>query len=107
MTNNYLWYRIVGPDPNLRAADADRDNVAERLRKGHAEGRLDMTEFQHRLEDCYQAKTFGQLGELVGDLPREEVQTRRPALLSMLPVRWLLLPLAPVFFALLLISVAT
>ncbi len=67
----YLRARIVGPDPNLRAADADRESIAERLRKGHAEGRLEMTEFQERLERCYRAKTIGELRELVRDLPPE------------------------------------
>ena len=59
MTNQYLWDRLAGRDPKLRAADADRERIAERLRKGHAEGRLDMDEFQHRLERCLEARTFG------------------------------------------------
>jgi hypothetical protein len=59
MTNQELWYRISGPDPNLRVGDADREQVAERLRKSHAEGRLDLSEFQQRLEHCYAARTLG------------------------------------------------
>src|SRR5262249_2818389 len=66
MTNQYLWARIAGPDPNLRAADADRERVAERLRAGHAEGRLDIDELQERLERCFESKTLGELRELVG-----------------------------------------
>ena len=73
----YLWARIVGPDPDLRAADADRERIAERLRKGHAEGRLEMTEFQERLERCYRAKTMGELKELVRDLPLERQVEQR------------------------------
>jgi DUF1707 SHOCT-like domain len=72
MTSQYFWDRVAGRDPNLRAADADRERVAERLRTSHAEGRLDMDEFQQRLERCYEAKTLGELGELVRDLPRED-----------------------------------
>ena len=72
MANQYFLNRIAGPDPNLRAADADRERIAERLRNGHAEGRLDMDEFQQRLERCYEAKTLGELRELVKDLPRED-----------------------------------
>lgn len=70
MSNIYLWERLAGPNPNLRAADADRERIAERLRTGHAEGRLDTDEFQERLGRCYASKTVGELSELVKDLPR-------------------------------------
>jgi hypothetical protein len=71
MTNQYFLDRITGRTPEIRAADADREQTAERLRQSHAEGRLDIDEFQERLERCYEAKTLGQLGELVRDLPRQ------------------------------------
>lgn len=58
-------------DANLRAADADRDAVAEQLRRSHGEGRLDTDEFQQRIDRCYQAKTLGDLKELTADLPPE------------------------------------
>jgi len=67
---------IFGRDPNLRAGDADREAIAERLRNGHSEGRLDVQEFQERLDRCYQAKTIGELEQLVGDLPRERQPER-------------------------------
>ena len=80
MTNQYFWDRIAGRDPGLRAADADRERTGERLRAAHTEGRLDIAEFQERLERCYEAKTVGELGELVRDLPRpEEYDERRSA----------------------------
>ena len=41
MTSQYFLNRIAGQDPNLRAGDADRERVAGRLRKAHAEGRSD------------------------------------------------------------------
>ena len=72
MTNQYLWTRIAGQSPNLRASDADRERVADRLRTSHTEGRLDITEFQQRLDRCYEAKTYAELGELVSDLPRPQ-----------------------------------
>lgn len=72
MTNQYFLARIAGRDPNLRASDADRERIAERLRTSHAEGRLDLAEFQQRLERCYEARTLGELSELVGDLPRDD-----------------------------------
>jgi Flp pilus assembly protein TadB len=104
MTNQYLWARITGPDPNLRAADADRERAAERLRKGHAEGRLDMNEFQERLERCYEAKTIGQLRELVRDLPRPDEQVTRQSSGWMVPWRWRLGWAAPVLIALIAIA---
>jgi Domain of unknown function (DUF1707) len=73
--NDYIA-NIFTRDQNLRAADADREAIAERLRKSHAEGRLDVQEFQERLDRCLQAKTLGDLGQLVNDLPREPSRER-------------------------------
>ncbi len=67
---------FLGRDSNLRAGDADREAIAEHLRKSHAEGRLDVEEFQERLDGCYQAKTVGELKGLVDDLPRERPRER-------------------------------
>ena len=105
MTNQYLWERIAGRDPNLRAGDEDRERIAERLRKSHTEGRLDIDEFQQRLEHCYTARTFGELDPLVRDLPRhDELAERRPS-------RWLspwrLVPLLPILIALVVVSAVT
>ena len=72
MTNQYFLDRIAGRNPNLRAADADRERTADRLRKAHTEGRLDLAEFQQRVERCYKAITVGELEELVTDLPRQD-----------------------------------
>ena len=102
MTNPYFWERIVGRDPNLRASDADRERIAERLRKAHAEGRIDTDEFQDRLECCYEAKTFGQLDALVRDLPRQDELEKRRSLYPSLP--WRLGTLVPVLLALLVVS---
>nr|WP_108955470.1 DUF1707 domain-containing protein [Streptomyces fragilis] len=57
------------PLPELRAGDADRERVAERLRDALAEGRLDMDEFQERLDVVYAAKTYGELEPVTRDLP--------------------------------------
>ncbi|GAA3147737.1 hypothetical protein GCM10017687_76150 [Streptomyces echinatus] len=54
---------------DLRASDADRDRVAEILRDALAEGRLDMEEFEERLESAYRARTYGELAPLTRDLP--------------------------------------
>ena len=107
MTNSYLWARIAGPDPNLRAADADRERIAERLRTSHAEGRLDTAELQERIEHCYQAKTLGELSELVRDLPRQDEQDERRSVGRLQPWRWRVVPLLPILIALAVVSAAT
>ena len=57
------------PDPDLRASDADRERVAEVLRDALAEGRLDMEEFEERLESTYKARTYRELAPITRDLP--------------------------------------
>ena len=59
--------------PELRAADADRERVAEVLRDALAEGRLDMEEFEERLEATYRARTYGELAPITRDLPVGQV----------------------------------
>ncbi|MFD1830736.1 DUF1707 domain-containing protein [Streptomyces desertarenae] len=61
--------------PEMRASDADRERVAEVLREAVAEGRLDMEEFQERLDSAYTARTQGELAPLVRDLPRTTAPT--------------------------------
>ncbi|MEU8876859.1 DUF1707 domain-containing protein [Streptomyces javensis] len=58
------------PDPaGMRASDAERERIAEVLREAVAEGRLDMAEFEERLDAAYAARTHGELEPLVRDLP--------------------------------------
>lgn len=89
-------------DPSLRAADADREATSERLRRHHAEGRLDSEEFQERIDRCYQAKTVGELELLVTDLPPEPTAEGR------FHVRRLrMIPLVPIVIAIVAISAVT
>lgn len=106
MTNQYFMDRFGSRNADLRAADADRERIAERLRKSHAEGRLDLGEFQERLERCYEAKTMGELDALVTDLPRQEDHGERRPAGGSLPWRMGLVPLAPILIALLVVSAA-
>jgi hypothetical protein len=53
----------------LRASDADRERVAERLRAAAGEGRLTAEELEERLERALTARTEGELVPLVADLP--------------------------------------
>jgi hypothetical protein len=53
----------------MRAADSDREAVAERLRSALSEGRLDLHEYDERLQRAYAAKTYADLKGLLVDLP--------------------------------------
>ncbi|MEV1159451.1 DUF1707 domain-containing protein [Micromonospora chokoriensis] len=53
----------------MRAADADREAVAERLRVALNEGRLDLHEYDERLQRAYAARTYADLEALLTDLP--------------------------------------
>jgi hypothetical protein len=60
----------------LRASDADRDGVAERLRKAAGEGRLRTDELEERIELALSARTYGQLQRLIDDLPGRALMRR-------------------------------
>jgi Domain of unknown function (DUF1707) len=60
--------RAAGDD-RLRAADEDRQWVAERLRAALDQGRLRLGEYDERLHLAYQAQTYAELNLLLDDLP--------------------------------------
>jgi DUF1707 SHOCT-like domain len=65
----------------LRASDADREGVTERLRSAAAEGRLRTEELEQRIEAALSARTYGQLDALLADLPGKRLvvgRDRRP-----------------------------
>ncbi|WP_433271476.1 DUF1707 SHOCT-like domain-containing protein [Micromonospora vinacea] len=53
----------------MRAADSDRAAVADRLRVALDEGRLDLHEYDERLQRAYAARTYADLEVLLTDLP--------------------------------------
>jgi hypothetical protein len=55
--------------PDMRISDADRRSAGERLRHAMNEGRLDFAEYDARLAQAYDAKTFRDLDALFADLP--------------------------------------
>jgi hypothetical protein len=61
----------------LRASDADRERVVERLRAHAAEGRLDVQELEQRLAAAFAARTHGELEPLLADLPAHRPRSRR------------------------------
>jgi DUF1707 SHOCT-like domain/2TM domain len=63
---------------DLRASDAERDAVAERLRDAGGDGRLDPEELEQRLEAAYGARTHGELELLTADLPAPGTSAREP-----------------------------
>jgi hypothetical protein len=64
---------------DLRASDAEREQVAERLRRAAVEGRLGADELDDRLGAALSARTFGELDVLIADLPVTEVARHRPS----------------------------
>jgi hypothetical protein len=79
----------IEPDrPPVRAADADRERVVELLREHTTAGRLNMQEYEERVDSAYAAKTIADLRPLLADLP-----VRLDAVLPLetrhdLPPRW-------------------
>lgn len=74
-------------DDSLRAADRDRDEVAEILREQYAQGRLTMEEFDERSTAAAGAKTMGDLRALTVDLPTPAEP--RPEPWSPTRMRWI------------------
>jgi uncharacterized protein DUF1707/uncharacterized protein DUF4190 len=74
--------RIVGHERGLRttmrAADADRDRVAEYLGAAYSEGRLSKDEYDARLENALSARTYADLDQLVTDLPAAQAAAVPP-----------------------------
>jgi len=56
-------------EADLRASDADREEVVALLREAFAEGRLTPEEHSERVDAAYAARTRGELVPLTGDLP--------------------------------------
>jgi hypothetical protein len=54
---------------DMRAGDSDRQAVADQLKAALDEGRLDLSEYDERLQKTYTARTYGDLTGLLDDLP--------------------------------------
>src|SRR3954447_3608853 len=103
------YYQSMTPAPSLsdpsaalRASDAERERIAEQLRRHHLDGRLDTDELQERLAACYAARTAGELEPLVADLPGGRAEPRR----APRPLRSSPPALAAVLFVLLALATA-
>ncbi|MEV4638276.1 DUF1707 domain-containing protein [Actinoplanes sp. NPDC049548] len=54
---------------DMRVGDAERQAAADRLKVALEEGRLELNEYDERLQRAYAAKTYGELDGLTADLP--------------------------------------
>jgi hypothetical protein len=64
---------------SIRASDADRERVADRLRDHAVAGRLTTDELDERSGRAFAARTLGELDALLADLPRERRSGPPPA----------------------------
>ena len=82
------------PRGQIRAADDDRERIAERLRNAAVEGRLSAQELERRVETALAAPTYAELDRVVADLPQTRLPRpahRRPELGAFLATSVLLL----------------
>jgi Domain of unknown function (DUF1707)/Cell wall-active antibiotics response 4TMS YvqF len=69
----------LGPSGEVRASDAEREAVVERLRVATVEGRLTLSELTERTEAAYTATTRGELVPITADLPAVSSSPTTPA----------------------------
>lgn len=67
--NAMIEGEMSGVDNTIRASDAERDAVVETLRRHTADGRLTMAEFEDRVAEAFAARTRGDLGPVLRELP--------------------------------------
>src|SRR5687767_15961189 len=70
------------PARQLRASDADREQVAAVLRRAAGEGRLELAELDERLAAVYAARTYADLEPITRDLPVEGESPKPPVPLA-------------------------
>jgi hypothetical protein len=77
-TNSQTWLLAASRRrtsyAGLRISDAERAEVADLLAKHYGDGRLDQAEFNQRLDQAMQAKTYADLDGILVDLPRTDAE---------------------------------
>ncbi|MFD7837377.1 DUF1707 and DUF4190 domain-containing protein [Streptomyces sp. NPDC059761] len=63
------WQPAPTAQSAMRASNTDRDRTVDVLKAAFAEGRLSREEYGQRFDAAYKAQTYGQLAQLVADLP--------------------------------------
>ncbi|MGW0596080.1 DUF1707 and DUF4190 domain-containing protein [Streptomyces sp. NPDC002776] len=75
-----VWPSWQGGSSSMLASHADRERAVDVLRAGFGEGRMEQPEFEKRVARAYAARTVGELGLLVADLPNGPVPQPVPFL---------------------------
>jgi len=81
MTENYL-------PAEMRASDSDRDAVVSDLSEHFQAGRLTAGEFDERTGRALAARTWGELRDLLADLPATRLGPQAPATRSLSAGPW-------------------
>ncbi|MFF4847458.1 DUF1707 and DUF4190 domain-containing protein [Streptomyces sp. NPDC001194] len=63
------WQPVPTAQSAMRASNTDRDRTVDVLKAAYAEGRLSREEYGQRFDAVHKAQTYGQLAQLVADLP--------------------------------------
>jgi hypothetical protein len=90
-----------------RASDADREHVAKRLHRAALEGRLQPDELEERLALALSCRTFGELDELLVDLPGEGLKDPRALFGERVPGRRVTAAVAIVVVGLVVLALLT
>ena len=64
--------------PSSLAGTRDREKTADLLGQALAQGYLDLTEYEQRVQQAFQTHTVGELKELVADLPLDRIRRADP-----------------------------
>ncbi|NKY86196.1 DUF1707 domain-containing protein [Nocardia veterana] len=82
---------------HVRASDADREKIVEQLRSAMNEGRLNLAEFDDRVQQVYAARTYGELAPILSDLPAVHAERQRAPRSRTVPP-WVLIMWTPWVF---------
>jgi len=93
-------------NPGMRVSHAERTEVADRLSRHYADGRLDEDEFNERLDRAMKAKTQADLHGLFADLPDQPSTVVTKEEVKPMPHRRSLLPRILLFVLLFIVASA-
>ncbi|MFC6597360.1 DUF1707 and DUF4190 domain-containing protein [Kitasatospora paranensis] len=80
------WQPAPTPQSAMRAAHADRERTVDVLKAAYAEGRLAAEEYSQRFDAAHRAQTYGQLAQLVADLPSGPMVAPQQAPVPVVPM---------------------
>ena len=69
---------MTAPTTSLRAGDRERGRTADQLGLALAQGYLDVSEYDTRLQAAFAAQTTAELQQLVADLPLAQLRRNDP-----------------------------